>query len=1834
MDYDNNEFEAHSHKLSGEECSKVSSVLHPYALPKFDFDDNLQNHLRFDSLVENEVFLGILSQEDNHWIEDFSRGSSGIEFNSSAAESCSVSRRNNVWFEATSSESVEMLLKSIGQEEEAALGEAVIEESDAVIKVGTLEKEMDPILNKQDEVVDNTLPQHELLPYSVTDNLEDSALPEHANALFTSEPQRDGFCNSLCSAEVESNVDVVLVNAEKLKDDLKSGDAKGVINENLTNKSPTENMKEASSVSAVHMEMLKIENANSVSHNAIVNSGELEKQVITVFAESVDALPTGNIAGNKVEVSITTSEVPSGTPIKVGDHSNMLVDFEDNLSAAARHTKLLNCSPCEDAPVVCSSDNNPNEKVVEVSNTQAVASACPELDMGSVEEKDCGSQAVSTESPNVGNPNSQIESSLCEVSPVVCSNEYKPNEKVVEVSNTQAVASDCPELELGSVEEKDLGSLVVNLEVQNIGIHSSETETSSCPDLKMDLAVENDSFAGSSHQMGSHVLAEATVSGDNDPGYTQHTGITEDVGVDLSSLSTPLTSGEREQPLDGNMTPEGCRSPPTLGKSVNPKEKDLPSCVNTCNAGRSDQAAAEAGTECSEKQEVCSVSVDSTVKQVDGTAAAEFQKGKEIPMEKIAETSLKEVPVYGSDSMVEDCGHPLNVKETTIDSFQHIELSGAVGTDMSVPLNSEIEATGGQSSFSFDVFPSNSPSKGQISKDCQSFPSIQVSKGPLLTSNSDQADLKTATEFSCITPQAPGVGKVDVSVKGTPKPKTRRASGKASVRSAKKGSNLKEATPGRQSDKKENSPSFMQTPRTGQPGQFKELKPCGDVTKSGTKPLAFLPIPTSNLPDLNTSVPTAAGFQQPFTDLQQVQLRAQIFVYGSLIQESAPDEACMISAFGPSDGGGDVWGSAWRACVERAHARKSSASNMGTPVQSFSGGKAPIQPFKHSILQNKPLPSPAGRASSELISSPAVTPIIPLSSPLWNVSTPSCDGLQSSGMLRGGLVDCYQPHSPLHPFQVPGTRNFVWHSPSWPSQGPFSSSWMATSQTSASDANVRFSVFPNTEPVKLTPAKYSSVPSFPAMKIASVPVPNDSCVAAVSTGASSQPSVSNPRKRKNSPASEAVGNIPLLGLNQGASVWHPSVNNQLTSVPEIVGQTLLLPQSRTDSVQTAAVSAVFSTSVAVTAPDHFNFGNSSGNILGNQPNRVGKNVERSCIPVQISSTVEEAKLHAETAAAHAANAVGHYHDFWSELDKQKNLGVISDVEAKLASSAAAITAATSVARAAAAAAMIASNVAVQAKLMADEVSSSSVIVDPTHSNSSSKATSAGGERREGSVHPSSIIAVAREAAKKRVEAASAASKHAENLDAIVKAAELAAEAVSQAGKILSVGGTLPLSALKEIVPAASEQGANKHIVNCDQPKAFSIELFNFSAEESKRGSSAMEAMKTGKLPSQEKESSKAQRGGRESKLTKTHVIAEAEAGSRCVSGFVDAASAANAAESLIENVMEEGCLVEVFKDCGNGKAAWYSANILSLKDGKAFLSYTDLQAEDGKSRKLEDSRLLPICENEKEFNVGKNTVLANKQEKRRIARTGLKKEGSRVVFGVPTPGKKRKFMDVSKHIDSDKSSTIMKTDDPVKYARNVAPQVSGFRGWKSSTKDNKDKQAAEDKPKVLRSGKPPSASNRTLPRKDNILTSNRSMPRDASATDRTSGDAISNEETCTSQENLMEFGSVSDSQDTSEGQTLASSLGFSRVPSKKGSSSNSRSERRNKGKYVPHAGRNSKKDELEEKLVHEVVEPRRSNRKIQPTSRLLEGLQSSLSIPKMPFSHDKSYRSQSRIHGL
>lgn len=119
MDYDDSDFQNHNLHLAGEANTKFP----PVSLPRFDFDE------RFDSLVETEGFLGIEGNEDSNWIEDFSRGSSGVVFSSAATESCAISRHTNVWSEATSSESVEMLLNSVGQEDQV-----IVREKDNSIK--------------------------------------------------------------------------------------------------------------------------------------------------------------------------------------------------------------------------------------------------------------------------------------------------------------------------------------------------------------------------------------------------------------------------------------------------------------------------------------------------------------------------------------------------------------------------------------------------------------------------------------------------------------------------------------------------------------------------------------------------------------------------------------------------------------------------------------------------------------------------------------------------------------------------------------------------------------------------------------------------------------------------------------------------------------------------------------------------------------------------------------------------------------------------------------------------------------------------------------------------------------------------------------------------------------------------------------------------------------------------------------------------------------------------------------------------------------------------------------------------------------------------------------------------------------------------------------------------------------------------------------------------------------------------------------------------------------------------------------------------------------------
>lgn len=116
MDYDDTDFQSRNFQLASEDNSKSPSGLRPFALPKLDTDDQLHGHLRFGNLTDSEGFFSV-GGHDNSWIEVLSTGSSVVDFSSSAAESCSISRSNYVWSEATSTECVEMLLKSVGENE-------------------------------------------------------------------------------------------------------------------------------------------------------------------------------------------------------------------------------------------------------------------------------------------------------------------------------------------------------------------------------------------------------------------------------------------------------------------------------------------------------------------------------------------------------------------------------------------------------------------------------------------------------------------------------------------------------------------------------------------------------------------------------------------------------------------------------------------------------------------------------------------------------------------------------------------------------------------------------------------------------------------------------------------------------------------------------------------------------------------------------------------------------------------------------------------------------------------------------------------------------------------------------------------------------------------------------------------------------------------------------------------------------------------------------------------------------------------------------------------------------------------------------------------------------------------------------------------------------------------------------------------------------------------------------------------------------------------------------------------------------------------------------------
>ncbi|GER34724.1 agenet domain-containing family protein [Striga asiatica] len=2160
MDYNDNDYEGHNLHLAGEENSKFSSVLRPFALPKFDFDDSLQGHLRFDSLVENEVFLGIPSQEDNHWIEDFSRGGSGIEFSSSATESCALPRHINVWSEATSSESVEMLLKAVGQEEMVP-GENLMKESNPGNMLGSSTRQVENV--GQDNTIDdvNDLKDSSISPAEVEGNISRSNQSDEIEGVQTEVSVHAGGTSASCYGVAgDGNKGFVFLTSETSEVHLKIAcdnqeETCGLVNESVSTHvqqetvpvRQTDDKIESSpqNVAACAMEFVDQDNVSDVGvvsssdvTHAISqeqekgcnpNEGNLGAETEVTECHSSHEIPSpmeSSRGEHLVQIGVANfSDVPTvtqdGESVSTKDRCNEVVfdaagDSHCRTTVFAPSTEIKKSEGCslfhessislqgeavEHLEVLgsdaitstVSGDTEPNQvpAIQPNDNPTLIGSEDIQPETHSyVETPHVTSEVICDSSDNVGESNHEdgqaysVAGDSCGKKPVNDDMSGAGDTATTQENLEDWVNHAAPPLLAGSKKTGTEDTTPMQLDACEHDLDVPITET----DIKK-LAFDSGDVSGDGNEnkvstFSGEGIKVGTTTGLqlNNPAEACPASNTEAKDTKLTSScgeGDELVDSDKHKPPSCDMTlrDQSKETQPIASVSMEPLE--LSELTHAFETEKGVLPDSETGEAQERGQSLLLVEPSGGAVPDEGhkessepTPVFETDKGSLVDIEtrEIVKRSDQSLPLVEPSNTI-SAGGPKEVPEKMDTSFSDLKVQniGAVAapTEMAMgeagrnsgdypstisdirhgrfrpspdftgllnrnlghavascsmemdkpdpvaptgvrctglsesminnqtPLKRDVEdigkivtkaensvvnvSTEEEGTFTFDVRPLGGHSTGGSGKGSQSFSKIQACKLSLTGGGSpsksgsnltDPVEAKEVSHVSSLTPPSK-------SVRGPSERKTRRASGKSGKASANKGNQVKEATPlGQLPEKWEKSSHFLSPLEASQLVNF----------ESAYKARGPIPIPTSSLPDLNSSVASPAFFQQPFTDLQQVQLRAQIFVYGSLIQGTAPDEACMLLPI-------SLLVLPYVNAPATAVKMNVTVTNDGLPLED-AGPKAQDQTNSQSFLQIEaftPMSGQAstGQASKKPIPSPVVNQMLSLPSPLWNVSTASAEALPPGSTSRSAVID-YLTGTPFNPYQTPPVRNYVPHT-TWSSQAPFPVPWLASSQTTPYDVSTTYPAFPGMkEPVKLAPNK-ESTPVVSASTSYASGIPTSHTI--VSTNAEA-PSVDlkmlkassgqtvdtkTKKRKKSSSAEDAVRLSVTASLVHTAS--SPVVASQLSNkgpAVEAPSQFPFTARYQGDQMHTPVISSHYSTSVAVATPSSFvQKGSSyhffpvvSPSIANYQPKGGDLSVDKRAQKIEDCSKVEEAKLQAQEAATQAAAAISQCEGVWNQLGEQKQAGLKSDAQCKLASAAAAIAAAASVAKAAAAAAKIASAAALQAKQMADEAVTTSGAVDSSgHDvnlvNASPNSILRGGDSNNA---PGLAISAAREAAKKRIEAASAATRYAENLDAIVKAAELAAEAVSHAGKIVSLGEPFSLSGLAEAGPnnywKVPQVGVGPGLKSNDKKNKSSSskagevpeDYMNRHEEPDKDmyiASDVEQAVQelSGNVvddhvnveeniiaSGKHRENFKPQKDEKVSNSVNTPGISHPDIESRSTSHVLSS--------------IKEGSYVEVLKDCGDSKKAWFSASVLSLKDSEALVLYTGLQsaegsaqlqewvsveAKDGQAPKVrvphdmttlqfeatrkrrraaakdynwsvgdkvdawvqncwregviaekskkdatgltvhfpeqgesltvkvwnlrptliwsdgqwtewhragpgpasqgdspaekrpklggssieakgktkvaestdfavtqrnEVSRL-PLSANEKLFNIGSTKSEKNKPNMVETKRPGVEKQpGSRVVFGVPKPGKKRKFMEVSKHYTSDRVAKTNVSDDSMKLSQLLPPLGSGPRSFKHNSKpDSKDKQAPESRPRSIKSGRPPSVPSRTSVRKDDS-TSLQPNARSTGGLGTGKGSASSNDSEL-GERNTGELNSSSKVGGTSAGSIVFSSQARTKDSRKKTARRDSRFDRLHRGRPAL-ASERSADNESNANSVPEVSEPRRSIRRIQPTSRV------------------------------
>uniref|UniRef100_A0A0D9XME6 Agenet-like domain-containing protein n=1 Tax=Leersia perrieri TaxID=77586 RepID=A0A0D9XME6_9ORYZ len=2016
-------------QLAGEDNSKFPAGLRQFPLPKLDIDDQLHNHLRFDNLIDSEEFFSGQGH-GNSWIEVLSAGSSVVDFSSTAAESCSINRKNNVWSEATSTESVEMLLKSVGENE---MTENM--DDNAHRQLSGMDSQTDPS-NMQPK--SSNSPSGNIIVPSENDKSQ-STRSEIAEDPSRIQPQLKHITAFSMDEKTEQAVGSTLSD-KKSNYTLESVSERCIVRgRSSSQKNTPESCPDVGSYfEAVHVDD-SLDNLNI--HTDGVDSRKLDNEPFSDLAPLQNIYATSSYHFEQDNQESGVPVTTQGTEIcHVKENKDGLHGLQ-NFSCTSQHLVASDLtSEVSNAALLSESSDglleaitNPVKMLHKSDDTSKRASATLQPSFLQVEHAAEGIQdsidrsnepAIekfgSGEEPNSAKSD-RVEPDLKNSNPhLVVSLETKSGEFIQSPKGKQldhvtegsedtkydrvddanlSTSDDIKHREQnedsvdnpsgGVMEEKTVRGEISAVSMNTVHIAKSGhgekgTVSTSATNDKFDsldnvvpgissacLPVERDpSISSVNHEMA---LKEGDVSAlEHDPA-TQHfappnSGHQEkksaSINISKSIIDSVAVSETLSTTKDRSDCSEGVVSNDSSALLPDEKISAMNHEVPLKDDGKSTIKVGEHNTTPPVSEPFRKGSTGSVNPNIDAICGSGTDAVAEIPQCEEHATSSGSLITNETKDTLGD--HPdanpqkVQTTKTLMQSERHEDIvapSSALGVspekaeqnngkislngmdDLGVHIQenkTDLEHRTGDGSCtdatcgSPTVISCNKPCpeedgqgnnallhhkqtelpmdpKDNTAETDNSSGSKESSRNvkPTLTSEETRTAEDKSFSFEVGTPL--NISKKAHAPAWSPLPRSEVAQSPEATSVIPKPGN-----PSKNSSSKSKESAIVETGKEHLSGR----KVVGSAEGSAINSHAGHSTKAKSTPlkeEQQHPTPQASALgHQPFTDLQHVQLRAQIFVYGALIQGMPPAEPYMVSAFGESVSGGGkpAWEAILRAASERYNSQRSSLSGLETPTSSLIGSRVAEKGSKGTAVKTEP----ASKKGGKIVSSSHTT--VPHHLPTFNMSPL---GNSTLSLQRGSHLDFSQAVSPVFPYssqmRQPTSSTATWFPQS---PGPRTAPWLVQPQNLIFDSSMQSAV-PTTvnETTKGASSKNISIsqavsPVVPSTVSPLKVIPEEKQNASASTS-KRRATAQKSRKRKKAPASPEQ---------------QPTIASFSPATQQAPGFTL-----STHSPSNILTSGLVSNTGLITSVPNYQ-------ITGM------KDAEQRILSEQISGAIEQSMGQAKGAGVHAMDAIRHAEGIWSHLSTNSKGKLPAEVEQKLTSAAAAASAAVSVAKAAAEAAKMASEAALQAKMMAEEVFSSSVnslqkhdTGDKVNNNlaSLSSSTPTSSWKINDSIHPpGSIISVAREVARKRVEEASAAAKRAENLDAILKAAELAAEAVFKAGTIIGMGEPLPftLSELLEAGPDGywkSDQVRNKKTINTNN------NLVTEQLEVPK------DSLKSGR-----------KRGG---KAKHDHAIQHSEPSSSGKEMQLDGVQSGNMTEdvptvaplngnrndtapNIIWNGIEKGSAVEVLADKGGSGVAWFSAKVLDISNHSAYISYdsrteeTGLREEcvplkqegekapqirlahpatisrlkgtrkrrrdtsgnyswaigdhvdawigdsgdslvvdawnlrpslvwkDGQwivwsrgktidcvkgdsphekrrrtkgsvhaptggeaantytdkstnaATKQDEPKPLSLSERDMVFNIGKS-VVESKTDGVAFKRPGLRKEGSRVV-GVPKPGKKKKFMEVSKHYDADQADKVSEGNVSTRPVKHLVPHLPRPREGTSKV-DQKGKRIGEMRSRGLKSTVSQDSATNIIPGKGSL---SMSVPSsgvfESSYAFAGSATGSSNNMNLSVEKNSSAHSVGLRAEDTSVSELQMQAA--STVPTTK---KNLTTTDRAKRKHVPsmeNSNRTTNKTSEIPGKNADSTEPRRSNRRIQPTSRLLEGLQSSLIVSKVP----------------